>query len=527
MNVFKSKLCGFDSNRLLECHTGNSSLFVDKYISAVFPDLQLELLLDGCGISNYDAWWDPGRHFKHIICETSNVVSELFIPNIRGDRYNPYIRYMSSIVCGSQQVRKLLNLAGLYNVDLYDGKPIHKNVFNLLTLTFPQEISLLLVDPLTRSDVISRLWKCYKKFFKQLYPLFGVDPDHVIGSSASLHVWSSEFAFLPHAHFHIVLPHFSYLNMGDTLERCNGSTHYIHNSTRDDIDSMLSSTYSEIRDSIDIVDCGTKSVVKSRSFGSRGFKSKSIKDVPILGRFIPDPAHYENLRLGLSRELGRYLDFEALSWKGLNDKAPLNVKDIRSLWSKIVKKEFKEIKISSDLDIYTEFCNATNRAKLLHFLQYKARSPVLDFDLFLKKCPNFITNHNSFNSKVAIAFIRNLLKSVNGISSFHKRYKSILSKAKKFFKSASDADIIDWFRFLCTWCTDTRVFGFWHTIKRYQLDPVNEDLLVVSSICSICGGSSHKIGYVDNPVIDSLIFRLGSKFAVFNVNDLPDPGGTL
>jgi len=509
-----SVLCDYDSKRLLNAHFDKSSLFIDKYIQSAIPDVQLEFLFESQGIMEYSAWLDSDKKYKHVVCDSEDHFSELFIPNIRGDHFNPYIRFKSSSVCGSQQASKLMDLAGLGpKVDTDDLSGMHDTVFNLMVLTFPKEIGYLLLDPVIRDITISRMQSCFKEFFRSLKDVFYLDSDSILGCSCSLHLWSSEFPFIPHPHFHVVLPHFCYNSV-----------------TKPDrmlYDEWLEeSFYCKIRDCIDTVDLGTiRKTTRSAAAGSLGATCKVIEEVPVQHRFIVDPELYEHLKQGLSNQLAEYLFFQPLHWQGLTDKGrsvPIPVDSIKKLWSSIVSKEFGEISIES-LDIHVKFCKHSEKSKLLHYLQYKTRPAVLDLDIFFKKCENFVTDYNSLDPNAAIGFIRSLfVKAVMNEDLFAAKYDSLLSSAEELFHLYTPQDILDWLKFLAIAKTDTRVYGFWRNIKRYLLNPLEQaPVLIVLSICPICDGVKSDIRYIDSPMFDSVIIRHRSRFLVYDIKDPP------
>jgi len=78
-----------------------------------------------------------------------------------------------------------------------------------------------------------------------------------------------------------------------------------------------------------------------------------------------------------------------------------------------------------------------------------------------------------------------------------------------------------WLEFLSTWSNNARVYGFWHHIKRYQLDPEHK-FLIESIVCPLCGGHIESVGYVKDACIDGVILRHRNKFFVF---DGWQPGG--
>lgn len=517
---FCEKYLTFGSKNLLKAHSENSCLFVEKYVSAAIPNYQLEYLFESIGLFNYDAEFGPKGRFKHVLCDKDGTFSELFIPNIAGDRYNPYIRYKSSQVSGSQQTSKLLTLAGT-NIKDMSMPIIHDNVFNLLVLTFPSEIGFLLLDPSSREDIISRMWRCYNKFYKQLFVVLQLEPQKTLGSSASLHVWSSEFPFMPHPHFHMVLPHFFY-NRISKKERI----------ILDDIE--LSPHYEEIFQLVKEVKIPqNKKKDMHIPIAAAGVTAASA-DSELTATFIKEGQQdkYNNLLNDLSIKLGEYLGFESLPWYGSSGgtkpkEVPLNVEAIKQLWTKIVYKEFdQELDKSAtvaDLDIHTQFCKTSDKSKLLHNLQYKTRPPVLDLHMFLEKCEGFVTGYNELDPSKALDLIRSLFVKAsldNDLKAY--RYDSILCKAEKFFDQFSVDNILDWLRFLCTWVTQTKVFGFWRNIKRYQLEHHEKKILIKKTICPLCDGVTHDLRYLNSICFDSIILRVGGTFQIYNLK-IPPP----
>lgn len=485
----KRKTFGFNDPRLITLHNGSSSLYVDKYLECSIPDIQTEFLLESKGLSpeDYDAFL--GRSDKHgvigpekfwvKICENEGVLSELVLPIISGGRYNPYVRLNSCKNSGSTQLHKILDLAGSNIEDIGEGP----SLFNLMVFTFPEDVGLSLIDPKKRDKTLKKMWDCWKQFFKELRFLFGVDPSCLLGCNVSLHLWSSEFPFLPHPHFHVVLPHFSYLNVSKGY--------------RLDLEDLLSNTYDELYSTDD-------------------------KDVRT------------RLQLELSSELKKHLYFEQLDRQGPKTSngfnLPVDIGLIRFMWSECVRESFGPTE--NDLDVFCEFVKHDNKPKLLHYLQYKNRPVILDLDLFFRKCPNFISGYHGKDidySKV-VDFVRScfVTSALREDVSSTKKYESILSKVEKIEKLFSNTDIFRWLQFLSTWRTDTRVYGFWQNIKRYRISSVTRGELPRYEVCPVCGGDLVSAGCNSGSMdVNYLIVNSRSKFFVFDVKGPPDPGGVL
>jgi len=526
----------FGDSLLLGAHLGKISLFIDKYLDCAIPDIQLEFLFESQGIADYSAYLDPSREFKHCICSNSgpeDIISELFIPNVKGDHFNPYIRFKSSSVCGSQQCSKLMDLAGPAIKDLSAGV-IHDNVYNIMVLTFPEDLAFLLLQEQNRSrshykiskngkktsqldikdfHIIDRMNRCLKRFFVDLHDLLGIEADSTLGMSSSLHLWGSEFPFLPHPHFHLILPHFSYIN--------------VSNRFREDCDILLDPLYQQFDNAIDILDLGSITVSRKTTF------SKVISDKSLSHKYIINEDLYNSLKRQLSIKLGDLLGFQPLDWSGSHERVkdngvtdliedPLPLDLVKQLWSDIVYNEFSDIlKDRVSLDIHSQYCTHKNKAKLLHALQYKTRPAVLDLDLFLKKCPHLVYGHNDLDPSAAVDMLQGLFVSYslkNNVSK-SKKYEGLLLKAEKLFARFGNQDILSWLRFLSTWGTETKTFGFWRNLKYYSLDPLDRSVLVKRDICPICGGAISPVRFVSSPVVDSVIIRSRSKFLVINIGD--------
>jgi hypothetical protein len=537
----------FGGSTLLNAHLNKSALFFDKYFDCSIPDVQLEFLFESMGISSYEAYLHSDKKFKHFICECENHFSELFVPNVVGDRWNPFVRFKSSNVCGSQQCSKLLDLAGLDTVDLFGDSSAgvhraHENVFNSLVLTFPDELSSKLMDPQFRSralyreskrglrssqldikpfHLIDRMNRCVSVFFHRLHEVFALDPQFVLGMSCSFHPWSSAFPFLPHAHFHVILPHFCYRNVGNEFRSLYAD--------------ILLEPLTGLFDGVVVAVESPVQKSTSQVYGSMGCKVTHTAEVSAVSKFIVDRERYTSLRLELSDKLGELLRFTPIDWYGSTPRtqpngivdlveSPLDVDVIRRLWSDIVYSEFADLLCDDRvlLDVHTQFIPASNKSKLLHALQYKTRPPVLDLDLFFKRCPSFVTGYSELNPEAALSYVSSLLTRAvnNGDMYLVQKYTSLMFKAEKLFAKHSSADVYRWLQFLSTWSTDTRVFGFWRSIKRYLLDP-DHRFLVVEHVCPVCDGFVTLVRYVSSVAFDSVIVRTGSKFLVYDVKGPP------
>ena len=531
---------GYNSKILKKKHNENVCLYIDKYFETSIPDIQTEFLLESSGISpdQYEAWLDPKGKFWVNQCNNEGVISSLITPNVKGSRFNPYRRFVSSKHSGASQVEKMLDLVGanFKNID-----NVNPTVFDLLVLTFPFDIAKLLIDPRKRDKTITKLWKCWKLFFKHLHLWFGIDSDHLLGANVSLHLWSSEFPFIPHPHFHVVFPHWSYLNVNDSLSRKG----HIKNNSRVSIERCSISGGDP-----DLDFCKTCILSEDCLSHKYDLLYGLIEETVIVSkheennstyRFIPTDKQdlKKKFQIDISKCLCKHLDFNVLSWDGKtisyskNDipyeySLPIDVNVFRNIWFDCVNEVFGIIpdveNDNSVYDIHVQWVDPDQRAKLLHHMQYKSRPPVLDLDLFFRKCPNLITDYNELNPSVAIDYIRSLFvnavlkEDISGAS----RYELVLQKIECLFNMFSDKDFFEWLQFLSLWKTDTRVFGFWRMINRYRVTSVIRGELPKFHICPVCGGELTKITAVDVIFIDCFIKHIGSKFLLVDIKDPPD-----
>jgi hypothetical protein len=181
------------------------------------------------------------------------------------------------------------------------------------------------------------------------------------------------------------------------------------------------------------------------------------------------------------------------------------------------------------LDIHVQWIPWYNKSKLLHALQYKSRPPVLDLDLFFKKCPGVVSYYDSADPSKVIDYLNYQLEIAIKCSNYEdiNKYESLLCKAEHILGSFGPEDLFKWLQFLSIWSNDTRVFGFWRNIKRYMLDPEHE-LLIEQTVCPICNGVIEDTGIKTNCcVVDFVIIRSRSKFLIYNVKKGPPGLGDL
>jgi len=577
----KNRWVDHGDKALLDIHKHRSGLVFDKHFECVIPDLQLEFLLESQGIdpADYSAYLDPGLdsdnpgYFTHKVClhesddlsdgDVSGDITESFYPVIKGGRWNPYIRYSSSRVSGSQQTHKLLDLVGVDLDGVYsklfsggfdlDHKFDHESAFDSLVLSYPFEIDQLLLTEKYRSrapykltkkgtkshkkdirseHIIDRAHRCYRSFFDKLYDHFDIDSDSLLGSISRLHLWSSEIPFMPNMHHHALIPHFIYHRVSDEF--------------RLDLDEWIRAYYYEFTDYdpgsdsfqdpfiCDVELRNTKLIrrhkIKSSHGNVGGESSHTVESYPA-NRFILDQARYDEFRLFVSKYLSEKLGFDQLAWANRN--YPLDVAAIRELWSTCVYDEFGDILGDRDgrvCDVFVEFIPISHRSKLLHALQYATRPPVGDLDSFFKKCDGVVNGYqpDDLNPDAAVGFVRS--KFVDAALSDNVRlvtkYDSMLDKIQLLVQDHDASDFFSWLQFLSTWSTETRIAGFWSYIKRYMIDP-DRLFTVIDEVCPVCGDRITSVERVAYPVVDHIIIRGRRKFMIVDLQKPPPSMTTL
>lgn len=525
----KNLVCDFDSPDLQKSHENKSTLLLNDYISCTIPSHQLEFLLESQGIMDYGCTLEG---YYHQVCTEEDLISELFTPKVKGDHYNPYIRYQSNCSSASRTCSKVLDLAGLEIYDISKLEP-HHNIFLDIVCTFPSELDLLLLNEEYRSrscykiskngnrtsqldikpcNLIDRMNLCRKKFFEEINSLFtysDLEPtNQIMGCSSSLHVWGSTIPLLPNAHVHNFIPFFSYDKSLCRIEEMFDLF---------DCPELLPFKY-DLLSSVGYVEYTSKKT-NTKILGTLGCSTKSIEEVTIQEKYIVDLEKYKRLRLTLSNVLKDQLNMVPCDW--FNNSFPVDIGKVKHIWSTIVYDEFSDIlKEFKLLDIHIKFIPHYKKSKILHSLKYKSRPPVLDLDLFLKKLNiDLVTGYDSLNIDSVFEFLYYQLEIAVKCSDIDRinKLESHIVKLNQVVKQYSDQDLYKWLQFLCTWVTDTRVYGFWRNINRYLLDP-NHEFLVVEDICPLCNGSITTIGVVDSCIVDCVIVQSRNKFCIYNLN---------
>jgi hypothetical protein len=268
----------------------------------------------------YDSFLDPEYQFKHGICTHKDTISEIFSPDIKGDHYNPYIRFKSCISGSSRSCSLLMDLVGLESKDLLNNN--HDNIFLDIVCTFPSSVDKFLINPKCRSkgsriglsrrsvnpnDFLGRMNKCRQKFFKKLHGFFGIPSTKTLGLSSSLHVWGSEIPILPHAHIHNIIPFMCYNSKVDRDPEFYSKLNYFDIGL-DVLEEYIDPIFVE-------VDCTHRNSNKPFVSGPgvvmpKGKTGIRESDTKIVEKRIIDHDKYKKLRLHISNKLKDVVGFQ-------------------------------------------------------------------------------------------------------------------------------------------------------------------------------------------------------------------------
>jgi len=523
----KSSEHGFQDPKLVEVHLQQNVLYLDKYVETSVPDQQTITILDSIPEvdEHYHAWFGSGQFWINWCVKKDKTTLEEFktqyvTPNIKGESYNPYSRFQSSRGSARQQCHKIMDLVGLQTQDLeeYDHPPI----ILFLTLTFPWEISRrLLFD---YEETKKQMWKSYKYFFKQLNKKYDLPDGHKLGCSSSLHTWNSSIPVLPHAHFHTVLPFWSY--------------HHISKDYRLDVEALNSEHYTDLYSLVQkrqITSTNSKDFEKVPGFKDNTVRSKKLDTVTSTIIDEDFEEHSKLIKKRLSESMSPYFEFQPLKYrgqieyKGQTKKVPLDLEEIKELWKKSLYKYFKE-DLPEDLptsyfNIHVKFINSEDKGKLYHHLSYKSRPAVLDLDLFLRT----LHKHIDADKKDFINYEVLTSRIYQMINSFEKKqmdlkadvWRGYLDKLNWIIENCSKQTYFEWIQQLAVSQTDTRGLGWWNNINRYRCESIEKPDLPIPRICPICGGRSQKIIAINNPGVDAVIQNNGSTFHLFKT--IPPP----
>jgi len=199
----------YDDTRLEKIHHAKKLVYMPRHFQSVIPAPETIKLLEACGYQpdHYRADLDPLRPYNLVRCFHEGQRSSYLTLNVVGGKRNPFIRYEATRKTSSETAEKVFDLVGssiLYAENKECGFDSKK--FLKLTLSFPDVVSDLLLDPKKREEIKRRCWSAHRRFWKRLPELFDIQENEQLGNSSTFHPHSSECPALPHAHFHDFLP---------------------------------------------------------------------------------------------------------------------------------------------------------------------------------------------------------------------------------------------------------------------------------------------------------------------------------
>lgn len=282
------------------------------------------------------------------------------VPNIEAvlpaaKKINPFLLRRASGVKASQQFAKL-DAFVLPDVNVVD-----------LTLTFPKQVSVLLLSEKTRPGVLALADVARKKFFKKLSLVCSPEGFGGLGVSSTLHPWSSKNPTMPQLHWHNLLP--------------AATAPYTTMKDREFAESLVKRAV------------GADWRHLGKAIAALSFQrdlSVSVLDVEHMKRcwFL--------YREALADKLGvRRLERVPVLVKGKDGNADYVAKHyfdggvVRGLWHDVLVEvfpvEMAELGVDVEVDVHLKF--ASCKTHVLHLLGYKSRSPLTDLDKFLRDHP--------------------------------------------------------------------------------------------------------------------------------------------
>jgi len=378
-----------------------------------------------------------------------------YVPNIVGGSYNPYIAFKNGKGNASKTTAKLMDLPGNYAI-------------NQLTLTYPKEVSRLLVD-IGIKETEKRAKKCFNLFFDQLHQLDvfvngkkrkWVPQGSKLGVLENTHIWASKNPLNPHLHHHCTFPSVSVnwtkFDKDLTVQECLKTDRQLFDDENRELlyslnlDPHIESTKFDKIDStkIDSVQQGLEQDLKKEW----------------------DQQH--KLLQKYERKLSKAMGICSLPWVMFHGKKiPLPIEEIKQLWFDCVVKVFSDLVDLSAYEsgsfdvntkyVYTKRENA--RQQTLHWIKYTKRSPSLDLNSFFSQ-PR---NECLFKDEEENLF---------------------MDLAKLDFDYRDDIEDIDrekhlkYLQDLAVHKTKTRTLGFVRFIKIFRVDPLGREDKIQHSV---------------------------------------------
>jgi len=541
---------GFGDKNLHKHHRRYKNLLLEHYIETAIVDDQTALLLDSVGVpeDQYDAELSAKGKFSHFLTSDLNndilqtvayqikegiapleyfnlkdPFGQLYLLNVEGGSYNPFIRWKSSKSAGSQQTSKILDLI---DIDL----------FGSFVLTYPWEVSQLVYEK-GLHWCEEQNFKCFNLFFKKLHALKlhasgrpFIPDGKKLGCSVSFHSWSSDNPLKAHMHNHLMIPHICVGFKGGAGGR--------NKEYRLGVESDLKSLYDEI----EFLDAKLSAFYNNRT---KGYEGQCTLDEHIYDLKKQRDVLFDELnnKLALAMGVSRLPWFSkrkltcdncGCTWclddTWLNDghdpyecpdcrvfntdqykrtMVPFPIAEIKKLWSDCVNDVFSEYVNFPDAvyDVHIKYAYSREKSKLLHWMNYKTRPAVMDLDLFFGFNPSVISGTHD---KVSFDL-----------------YKVVNKNICVFLKDTPSSEVVSFMQSLSKAKTKTRVYGFWNYLSHYCVTRLDSKKKL-PMIDPIDGSFMFPVGRVNWLPSDVLfVFKKGSEFKFFDIKDPPDPGGFI
>jgi hypothetical protein len=135
--------------------------------------------------------------YKHFYCDNENCeVKDFYIPMVKAGKYHIYQSFKHCERVVAQIMDKLEALRQKFDFDYVIA----------IDLTYPKEISLKLLNPVEREEILKKNKKAVKLFREELHRFLFPDKNSKLGLIYTPHIWRTRRPLEPHLHNHIIMP---------------------------------------------------------------------------------------------------------------------------------------------------------------------------------------------------------------------------------------------------------------------------------------------------------------------------------
>lgn len=135
--------------------------------------------------------------YKHFYCENEECeVKDFYVPMVKAGKYHIYQSFKHCERVVAQVMDKLEALRQKFDFDYVIA----------IDLTYPKEISLKLLNPVEREEILKKNRKAIKLFREELHRFLFPDKNSKLGLIYTPHTWRTKRPLEPHLHNHIIMP---------------------------------------------------------------------------------------------------------------------------------------------------------------------------------------------------------------------------------------------------------------------------------------------------------------------------------